>query len=496
MAWVVVFVTKKQKQVRSMTFRDGMFLILSGIATGASWLCYYRALQLGDINKVVPIDKSSTVLTILLAFFLLGEPIGLPQGIGVVLIGTGTFLMLEKRSPAAGCAPQCGSWMLYAFGSAVFASLTAILGKAGIQGVESNLGTAIRTGVVLVMAWLMVLVTGKAGAVRQVPRRELAFICLSGVATGASWLCYFRALQLGEASKVAPIDKSSTILTVLIAIVCFSETEHLAVKLTGTALLAVGIYLMVERKAVTGGKASGGRWLVYAVFSAVFAALTSILAKVGIEGIESNLGTAIRTVVVLIMAWVVVFVKGRQAQLRSLDRREALFIALSGIATGASWLCYYYAIQNGVVSVVVPIDKMSILVTVIFSALFLKEKVSRKAAAFFLQNLPADFVPYWDFTFNDHIPDIRDSSAASIFTCGLLELAQHADNAEAARDRAAARTIVRSLYDHYFLHDPDRAGVLTDAIYHRDTGATCVIWGDYFFYETLLRLLGGDKCFW
>lgn len=182
-------------------------------------------------------------------------------------------------------------------------------------------------------------------------------------------------------NKVAPIDKSSTILTVLIAIVCFSETEHLAVKLTGTALLAVGIYLMVERKAVTGGKASGGRWLVYAVFSAVFAALTSILAKVGIEGIESNLGTAIRTVVVLIMAWVVVFVKGRQAQLRSLDRREALFIALSGIATGASWLCYYYAIQNGVVSVVVPIDKMSILVTVIFSALFLKEKVSRKAAA-------------------------------------------------------------------------------------------------------------------
>lgn len=182
-------------------------------------------------------------------------------------------------------------------------------------------------------------------------------------------------------NKVAPIDKSSTILTVLIAIVCFSETEHLAVKLTGTALLAVGIYLMVERKAVSGGQASGGRWLVYAVFSAVFAALTSILAKVGIEGIESNLGTAIRTVVVLIMAWVVVFIKGRQAQLRSLDRREALFIALSGIATGASWLCYYYAIQNGVVSVVVPIDKMSILVTVIFSALFLKEKVSRKAAA-------------------------------------------------------------------------------------------------------------------
>ena len=201
-AWTMVFVVGSQGEIRNIGPTTLLFLLLSGLATGASWLCYFKALQLGDINKVVPIDKSSTVLTILLAFFLLGEPIGLPQGIGVVLIGTGTFLMLEKRSPAAGCAPQCGSWMLYAFGSAVFASLTAILGKAGIQGVESNLGTAIRTGVVLVMAWLMVLVTGKAGAVRQVPRRELAFICLSGVATGASWLCYYRALQLGDASRV------------------------------------------------------------------------------------------------------------------------------------------------------------------------------------------------------------------------------------------------------------------------------------------------------
>ena len=170
-AWTMVFVVGSQGEIRNIGPTTLLFLVLSGLATGASWLCYFKALQLGDINKVVPIDKSSTVLTILLAFFLLGEPIGLPQGIGVVLIGTGTFLMLEKRSPAAGCAPQCGSWMLYAFGSAVFASLTAILGKAGIQGVESNLGTAIRTGVVLVMAWLMVLVTGKAGAVRQVPRR-------------------------------------------------------------------------------------------------------------------------------------------------------------------------------------------------------------------------------------------------------------------------------------------------------------------------------------
>lgn len=272
-------------------------------------------------------------------------------------------------------------WLLMAVLSAFFAGVTAVLAKCGIKKTDSDLATALRTVVVLVFSWLMVFVVGSQDTISRISPRSLLFLVLSGLATGASWLCYFKALSLTDVNKVAPIDKSSTILTVLIAIVCFSETEHLAVKLTGTALLAVGIYLMVERKAVTGGKASGGRWLVYAVFSAVFAALTSILAKVGIEGIESNLGTAIRTVVVLIMAWVVVFVKGRQAQLRSLDRREALFIALSGIATGASWLCYYYAIQNGVVSVVVPIDKMSILVTVIFSALFLKEKVSRKAAA-------------------------------------------------------------------------------------------------------------------
>ena len=224
-AWTMVFVVGSQGEIRNI---------------GPTTLLF----QLGDINKVVPIDKSSTVLTILLAFFLLGEPIGLPQGIGVVLIGTGTFLMLEKRSLAAGCAPQCGSWMLYAFGSAVFASLTAILGKAGIQGVESNLGTAIRTGVVLVMAWLMVLVTGKAGAVRQVPRRELAFICLSGVATGASWLCYYRALQSGPASVVVPIDKLSILVTVAFSRLVFRErlTSRSA---AGLALIVAGTLAML-----------------------------------------------------------------------------------------------------------------------------------------------------------------------------------------------------------------------------------------------------------
>ena len=222
-AWIMVFVVGSQDQLRDIGQMTLLFLILSGLATGASWLCYFKALQLGDVNKVVPIDKSSTVLTILLAFLLLGEPIGLFQGIGVVLIGAGTFLMIKKKPDASSGAVQGKGWMLYAFGSAIFASLTAILGKIGIQGAESNLGTAVRTGVVLVMAWAMVLVTGRAKEVRQVPGRELAFICLSGIATGASWLCYYRALQDGPASVVAPIDKLSILVTVAFSYLVFRE---------------------------------------------------------------------------------------------------------------------------------------------------------------------------------------------------------------------------------------------------------------------------------
>ena len=222
-AWIMVFVVGSQDQLRDIGQMTLLFLILSGLATGASWLCYFKALQLGDVNKVVPIDKSSTVLTILLAFLLLGEPIGLFQGIGVVLIGAGTFLMIEKKPDASSGAVQGKGWMLYAFGSAIFASLTAILGKIGIQGVESNLGTAVRTGVVLVMAWAMVLVTGRAKEVRQVPGREMIFICLSGIATGASWLCYYHALQDGPASVVAPIDKLSILVTMAFSYLVFRE---------------------------------------------------------------------------------------------------------------------------------------------------------------------------------------------------------------------------------------------------------------------------------
>ena len=222
-AWMMVFVAGSQDQIQAIDRTTLLFLILSGLATGASWLCYFKALQIGDINKVVPIDKSSTVLTILLAFLLLGEPIGLFQGIGVVLFGAGTFLMIEKKQQEEPRAASGNSWMFYAFGSAIFASLTAILGKVGIQGVESNLGSAIRTGVVLVMAWVMVLVTGKAQEVKQVPQRELVFIYLSGIATGASWLCYYHALQDGPASVVAPIDKLSILVTAAFSYLVFHE---------------------------------------------------------------------------------------------------------------------------------------------------------------------------------------------------------------------------------------------------------------------------------
>ena len=243
-AWMMVFVVGSQDQIQNIDQTTLLFLVLSGLATGASWLCYFKALQIGDINKVVPIDKSSTVLTILLAFLLLGEPIGPFQGLGVVLIGVGTFLMIEKKQQEAPSAASGKGWMLYAFGSTIFASLTAILGKVGIQGVESNLGTAIRTGVVLVMAWVMVLVTGKVNEVRQVPGRELVFICLSGIATGASWLCYYRALQDGPASVVAPIDKLSILVTVAFSGLVFHERLTRRSSL-GLALIVAGTLAML-----------------------------------------------------------------------------------------------------------------------------------------------------------------------------------------------------------------------------------------------------------
>ena len=307
-------------------------------------------------------------------------------------------------------------WLIMAILSAFFAGITSILAKCGIRKTDSDVATALRTVVVLLFSWIMVFVVQSAGTITEISFRSLLFLLLSGLATGASWICYFKALSMGDVNKVVPVDKSSTVLSVLMAIILFGETEHLALKLVSTAVLAGGIFLMIEKKPAAekgntgdhgggegrdgdygeedcdrdhGGGAEGcgkeaggdGRWMIYAVLSAVFAALTSILAKVGIIGVESNLGTAIRTGVVLVMAWVIVFMKGKQAQVRTIDKREFAFICFSGLATGASWLCYYYAIQNGVVSVVVPIDKLSILVTVAFSWLVFKEKLGRRASA-------------------------------------------------------------------------------------------------------------------
>ena len=269
-------------------------------------------------------------------------------------------------------------WMIAAILSAVFAGMTSILAKCGIKKTDSDLATAIRTIVVLIFSWVMVFVVGSQGTIVDIQPKPLIFLILSGLATGASWICYFKALSMGDINKVVPIDKSSTILTVLLAIICFGETSNLVFKLIATVILALGIFLMVEKKK-TEGQAKGRSWMIYAVLSAVFAALTSILAKVGISGVESNLGTAIRTAVVLIMAWIIVIARGKQKGLKTIDKKELLFISLSGIATGASWLCYYHAIAHGMVSVVVPIDKLSIVVTVAFSYLVFREKLSKKA---------------------------------------------------------------------------------------------------------------------
>ena len=246
-------------------------------------------------------------------------------------------------------------WILFAFGSALFAGLTSILAKCGIRKTDSDTATAIRTIVVLLFSWLMVAIVGSAPTITGLSAKTWVFLILSGLATGASWLCYFRALQLGDVNKVVPIDKSSTILTIVLAFLFLGEGITW-LKGAAVVLIAIGTFLMIEKKAVTGNKAERKSWLLYAILSAVFASLTSILGKVGIEGVESNLGTAIRTGVVLVMAWLIVFVKGKQHTLKEVPKKELGFICLSGLATGGSWLCYYKALQDGLASVVVPID--------------------------------------------------------------------------------------------------------------------------------------------
>lgn len=272
-------------------------------------------------------------------------------------------------------------WVAFAFGSAFFAGITAILAKCGIKKTNSNVATAVRTIVVLIFSWVMVAVVGSAGTIGDISRRSFVFLVLSGLSTGASWLCYFRALQIGDINKVVPIDKSSTILTIILAFMILGEKISL-IKIVCVVLIGAGTWLMIQKKAADVQEAhAGSAWVFYAFGSAVFASLTSILGKLGITGIESNLGTAIRTCVVLVMSWVVVFVTKKQHEVKEIPKRELLFICLSGIATGASWLCYYRALQDGLASVVVPIDKLSILVTIAFSWVVFHEKLSKKAGA-------------------------------------------------------------------------------------------------------------------
>ena len=269
-------------------------------------------------------------------------------------------------------------WLLFAIGSAFFAGITSILAKCGIRKTDSTVATAIRTIVVLIFSWLMVFVAGSQSQLTKIEGRTLLFLILSGLATGASWLCYFKALQIGDINKVVPIDKSSTVLTILLAFLFLKERVS-TFKGIGVTAIAIGTFLMIEKKEGPKKSEEGNHWLLYAVGSAVFAALTSILGKVGISGVESNLGTAIRTGVVLLMAWVMVFASGKQSEVRSIPKKELCFICLSGLATGGSWLCYYRALQEGPASVVVPIDKLSILVTVAFSYVVFREKLSRRS---------------------------------------------------------------------------------------------------------------------
>lgn len=271
-------------------------------------------------------------------------------------------------------------WFGFAVGSAFFAGITSILAKCGIKKTDSDVATAIRTIIVLFFAWIMVAVTGTGGTIANIGTKTMLFLILSGVATGASWLCYFKALQLGDVNKVVPIDKSSTVLTILLAFFILGEDITIW-KLVGMIGIGAGTFLMIQKKESAGKKNTRKGWFPYAVLSAVFASLTSILGKIGISGVDSNLGTAIRTIVVLFMAWLVVFVKGKQHEVKKVEKKELLFIVLSGIATGSSWLCYYKALQTGPASVIVPIDKLSILFSIAFSYVVFKEKLTKKAFA-------------------------------------------------------------------------------------------------------------------
>ena len=271
-------------------------------------------------------------------------------------------------------------WIVYALASALFAGLMSVLAKIGIKQVDATLATALRTVVVAVFAWVMVFLTGSPADIDAIEWKSALFLILSGLATGGSWLCYFRALQIGDVNKVVPVDKSSTVLTMLLSFLLLGEALTWF-KCLAMLLIGAGTYLMLERKTGKAQTDKGHQWLLYAVLSALLASLTAILGKIGITGVESNLGTALRTLVVLVMAWLLVFLQGRQHEIKRIDRRSRVFIGFSGLATGLSWMCFYRALQDGPVSAVVPIDKLSLLVTVAFSSFALREKLTKKALA-------------------------------------------------------------------------------------------------------------------
>lgn len=281
-------------------------------------------------------------------------------------------------------------WILFAFGSAFFAGVTAIFAKIGLKDTNSTVDTAIRTIVILMFSWFIAGITGTFSQIHSISAKTLLFLVLSGLATGASWLFYFRALKTGDVNKVTPIDKSSVVLTMVLAMIFLGE-PFTWLKLFALICIAAGTYMMIERKENKGNSTpvdkpvhTGHLFqspLFYALLSAIFASLTSILGKVGIQNIDSNLGTAIRTTVVLVMAWLMVFVPGKQNELKKMNRHSLLFLILSGVTTGLSWLCYYRALQIGDASVVVPIDKLSVVITILFSYFLLKEKISKKAVA-------------------------------------------------------------------------------------------------------------------
>ena len=270
-------------------------------------------------------------------------------------------------------------WLLYAVGSSFFAGITAILVKIGVEDTDSHLLTALRTIVVLIFSWIMVFVVGSQGTISEVSPKTLLFLCASGITTGASWICYFHALQIGDVNKVVPIDKSSVVLTILLGVLFLGEPMSVS-KGICVILIAAGTYLMIEKKQGTEeGKKKSKSAILYALLSAVFASLTALLSKIGIVGIESNLGTAIRTIIVLIMAWLIVVAGGKQKLIKDVSRKSWTFIILSGIATGLSWLCYYRALQDGPISVVLPIDKLSILISIAFAYIIFKERLTRKS---------------------------------------------------------------------------------------------------------------------